>query len=103
MPKKDDDRNSIQICPICEKFIRFLSTAVTHQETSLPAHFECILKELEQKEKPGPDEHLVYLGHGFFGVVVFSSNNQKFVIRKKIQYESNDKIAEWRRPYRIVI
>ena len=87
------------MCPVCQKAVRDLCSAITHQETGNPAHFDCILKTLREVHNVQQDEKICYLGKGSFGIVQFRQHSSplRFFIRKRIQYEENDLFPEWRR------
>ncbi len=93
-------------CPICDKPIRDLYSAVTYPTTGNPAHFDCVLKELKKTNELRPNEKICYLGNGSFGIVQFRGPDSpiKFFIRKRIQYEDKDKRPEWREklPIRLI-
>jgi hypothetical protein len=97
------DRRKPQIeypqCPLCEKAVRDLRSAITHRETGRPAHFDCILKTLRNDNPVGQNEKICYLGKGSFGIVQFRphSGHSNIFIRKRIQYEDPEPVPEWRR------
>ena len=77
--------------------MRELASALTHRETKVPAHFDCIMRELRASNEIGPQEKICYLGGGAFGILEF--RQAKFSIRKRIQYEEKDGAAqEWKKP-----
>jgi hypothetical protein len=79
------------ICPVCNKKIKDINLAVTHREKYIPAHFDCIIKEIASNESLAENEEVYYLGKGSFGILNFrnySSNHTRFIIRKRIQYEN---------------
>ena len=85
-------------CPICGNKILEISSAITDRITGDPAHFECIMKKIAEEEEIGPDERVCYLGNGSFGIIQQRNTNQmKFFIRKRIQYEDKETVKEWRR------
>ena len=86
-------------CSICNNPIRDVSAAVTDQETEKPAHFDCILKKLSERETLESQEKVIYLGSGSFGVVSIV-NNKKFEIIRKIKYEDAEERIEWRKDMR---
>ena len=86
-------------CSICNKPIRDVSSAINDQESENPAHFDCILKKLSESESLEKQEKIVYLGSGNFGIVKIT-NNKKFEIVKKIQYENTEDIIKWRKEMR---
>jgi hypothetical protein len=85
-------------CPICQKAVRDLTSAITHRESGLPAHFDCILKMLRNDNAVQQHEKICYLGKGSFGIVQFRehSGRPNFFIRKRIQYEDTEPVPEWR-------
>jgi hypothetical protein len=87
-------------CPICEKPVYEIYSAITEKESGLPAHFDCIITRLIEQEKPGPTERVIYLGAGSFALIDVGPNPNmtKFTIKKRIQYEEKDKKSEWRKP-----
>jgi len=85
-------------CPLCHKPVRDVKTSVRHNVTNAPAHFDCIIAEIAKTEPLGPDEKLCYLGRGSFGILSFrdASRPLRFLIRKRIQYESAETRLETR-------
>ena len=96
-------------CPICGLVIRNLYSAITERESQEPAHFDCVLRQLEDMEELGAAERLAYLGAGSFGVIqlrarqstrgrgrVASAQRGALFIRKRIEYEESDPVPEWR-------
>jgi hypothetical protein len=89
-------------CPLCAKPMREPLSALTHRASGLPAHFDCVLKELRESNEIQPQERICYLGGGGFGVLQFKNPGQasgKFTIQKKIQYELKDTPQEWKKAY----
>lgn len=86
-------------CPFCGENIRELSTAIARREDGAPSHFDCVVKVLQTTEELQNDERIWYLGNGSFGVVKErpNSRNNRFFVRKRIQYEDNEKKLEWRK------
>jgi hypothetical protein len=86
-------------CPICGKPVRELASALTHRVSRLPAHFDCIVRELRDSTDIAPQEKLCYLGAGSFGVLEFHplGGPSKFVIKKRIQYEEKELPQEWKK------
>jgi hypothetical protein len=85
-------------CPICQKAVRDLTSAITHKESGQPAHFDCILRALRTDNAVQQHEKICYLGKGSFGIVQFRehSGHSSFFIRKRIQYEDTEPTPEWR-------
>jgi hypothetical protein len=84
------------LCPVCQRPVRELASAIAHRETGGPAHFDCILKILREENQPAENEKICYLGNGSFGVVQFRGP-MRFFVRKRVQYEKNDPPPEWRK------
>ena len=78
-----------EICPVCNKPINKIITAITHKETKKKAHFDCVLKELRKYHHLKPKEEVYYLGGGSFGIVEGpkGAKTKSFVVKRKIQYE----------------
>jgi hypothetical protein len=78
------------ICPVCDKPINIISTAIVHKETNKKAHFDCIVKELKKYYHLKPNEGICYLGGGGFGIIESLKNERShgFVIKRRIQYEN---------------
>ena len=87
---------SLPLCPVCQRPVRELASAIAHRETGEPAHFDCILKLLREEHNPGENEKICYLGNGSFGVVQFRGP-MRFFVRKRVQYEKTDAPPQWRR------
>jgi len=90
---------SIPPCPICDKPLRDISSAILHKDSGQPAHFDCVLKSLRESIELLPNEKLCYLGKGSFGVIQQRNANSpmRFFIRKRIQYENLEAKPDWRR------
>lgn len=84
------------ICPICEQVIQHLSTAIWHKEHAIPAHFDCVLKELVQtyQEQLGKHRRIYYIGKGQFAIVkeTFDKRGQlkSYQIIERIPYEHSE-------------
>lgn len=86
------------VCPICEQNIRDILTAISITEAKVPAHFDCVLKQIAQTEELQAREKVVYLGKGEFGIVKFrGGTSTKFVIRKRIPFEQVEGGIPWRK------
>ena len=86
------------ICPYCGNSVKDINTAIASEENELPAHFDCIIKQLEKRETLSKDEKICYLGKGSFGIVkTRNGSSMKFFVRKRIQYETEEKKYDWRK------
>jgi hypothetical protein len=85
-------------CPMCGKPILELSSALSDKATGAPVHFDCVLEQLQNTEKLTPEQKIVYIGQGRFGVVVFPQphDTRNFTIQRIIEWEPRDKKIEWR-------
>ena len=92
-------RKSFPLCPLCQKPVQDLYSAITHRDSGAPAHFDCILENLRAANEMAPSEKLCYLGGGSFGIIQYrtAQGPMRFLIRKRIQYEAGESIPEWRR------
>jgi hypothetical protein len=90
-------------CPVCGKPVRELASALTHRVTRQPAHFECVMKELRDSNEVAPQERICYLGGGCFGVLEFhpSGGSNRFVIKKRIQYEEKETPQDWKKTLQV--
>jgi hypothetical protein len=85
-------------CPICNKPVRELPTALSCRSTGTPAHFDCVLKELKDAHELLPQEKLCYLGGGIFGILQFrTTGSNRFTIKKKIPYEDKGSPQDWKK------
>ncbi len=86
------------ICPYCGNSVKDINTAIAAEESDAPAHFDCIIREIEKRETLEKDEKICYLGRGSFGIIkTRNGGSMKFFVRKRIQYEKEEKKYEWRR------
>ncbi|MEA1912111.1 MAG: hypothetical protein U9N32_10655 [Spirochaetota bacterium] len=83
-------------CPICNKSVKFMLTAMSVGEENKPAHFDCVLKLVTESEELGPKEKIIYIGNGNFAIINGKSGKD-LVIRKTIEFESRKSVAEWRK------
>jgi hypothetical protein len=86
-------------CPVCGKPVRELASALTHRVSRQPAHFDCVMRELRESNEVAPQEKICYLGGGSFGILEFrpQGSANRFVIRKRIQYEEKEIPQEWKK------
>jgi len=90
-------------CPVCGKPVRELASALTHRVSRVPAHFDCVVRELRDSNEMNPQEKLCYLGGGTFGILEFrpSGGPSRFVIKKRIPYEEKEAPQDWKKPLQI--
>ena len=86
------------VCPCCGEAIKDITGAIAFKETGEPAHFDCVLKLLEESEPRAENEKIIYIGHGNFAAVVFENprDTRKFKIVRTIEWEDNKSRPEWR-------
>ncbi len=86
------------ICSKCGQPIRDLSSAIADKETGAPVHFDCVLQQLKNEEKLGPNERMTYIGQGRFAVLYFENihDTKHFSIKKIIEWEKTEERSEWR-------
>ena len=90
----------IYTCELCSKDIQDINSAIALPENGSPVHFDCVISRLAERERLEEGERIIYLGGGSFGIVSGSAGSQKnsnFTIRKRIEFEDREKIAEWRK------
>jgi hypothetical protein len=89
----ESNQENLKKCTLCNKIIKEMNTAIKHknEDEDEYLHFDCAVRDIREKEKPYPNEKICYLGKGSFGIVKFlsySSSPIKFLIKKRIQYET---------------
>jgi hypothetical protein len=125
-PKTNTEPLPVSECLWCGKPIRDISSAIADKDTGAPVHFDCVAARIAFGEKLEKGDTIAYIGAGRFGIVSFGSAgpssryspegspqepgkqepapdaqnhpvpNRGFVIKKIIEWENKDKIAEWR-------
>lgn len=85
-------------CPRCNQPIQDITSALADKESGDAVHFDCVISFLQGAENLGPNEKIVYIGHGRFAVMLFEnpSDLKKFKIVRTIDWENRDTQAEWR-------
>lgn len=88
-------------CELCSNPIDDLILALVQPDTDEPVHFECVLQAIREHEHLEPGEQICYVGCGVFGILRAgrSSRSSKTPerIRKRIPYESETAVPDWRR------
>lgn len=105
-PEVSSEPLPVPTCPWCGKSIDD-AAALSDKETGAPIHFECVAQRLAGKENLEEGETLTYIGGGRFAVVTFSGTeacsrkpDNRFTIKRVIDWESQKERAEWRAVYR---
>ena len=87
--------------------MRDLYTAIAYGERSAPAHFDCIMSLLGEREELEEGARLCYLGGGSFGIVQVrpaaraGDRGGTLLIRKRIEVEDKDAAPAWREELRL--
>ena len=95
------------VCPLCAEPVRDLYTAIAYGERRDPAHFDCIVALLGEREELEEGARLCYLGGGSFGIVQMRPASREgdrggaLLIRKRIEVEEQAAAPEWRRGLRL--
>ncbi|MDR1428855.1 MAG: hypothetical protein LBI85_01070 [Spirochaetaceae bacterium] len=86
-------------CPLCGRPIKDLAAALADKASGTPAHFECILGALGERETLEEGDEMSYIGGGRFGVVHYSNpqDRRNFQIKKILQWEDQNIRSDWRR------
>lgn len=86
------------ICPICQKPILDIPSALSDKKSGSPVHFECVMSDLEKTETVGQNEKICYIGQGRFGILYFENprDQRHFTIKKIIEWENRENKLEWR-------
>ncbi|MGL4987087.1 MAG: hypothetical protein ACRC5H_08135 [Treponemataceae bacterium] len=86
-------------CAKCDQIIQDITSALTDKTTGTPAHFDCILQFLNETEKLGANEKIMYIGQGRFGVLHFENMHdlRRFTINRIIEWESRENKPAWRK------
>ena len=115
-PKLNTDPLPVPDCVFCGKPIRDISSAMADRNTGSPVHFDCVVSRISANEILEKGDIITYIGGGRFGIVNFpglkispaaaspaavkpaedKAEYNSFKIKKIIEWESNDKRAEWR-------
>ena len=86
------------ICALCGEVIKETASSLALPESGEPAHFDCVMKKLEESETLEEGDSIAYLGGGNFGIIRKSSQNSTgFEIKKKIDFENKENIGSWRK------
>lgn len=92
---KTDDDNVLD-CPFCQKPVKYLSTAINVKGYSAPAHFDCVIKHIQDNYSLQPNQKISYLGKGVFGIIEAIKESPGFVIKEKIEIEDVQEESIWK-------
>jgi hypothetical protein len=124
-PRLNTDPLPVPDCPWCGKPIRDISQALADRDSGLPVHFDCVAARIAEGETLEKGDAVIYVGGGRFGIVSYCGSNSRdipdwkampqapaeaanrrnegpsagncdFRIKKIIEWENNDRRAEWR-------
>ena len=86
------------VCPVCGKDIEDMASAVVDKASGKPAHFDCILDQLQKTETLGENEKIAYIGQGRFALLRYEDPRdvKSFKIIKTIEWEERDAKLPWR-------
>ena len=94
-------------CPVCGEQVRDLYTAIAYGEHNEPAHFDCIVALLGEREELEEGTRVCYLGGGSFGIVQVPAGSRQGDratapwVRKRIEVEDRDAAPAWREELRL--
>ncbi|MDE0447686.1 MAG: hypothetical protein OXH96_13525, partial [Spirochaetaceae bacterium] len=92
-------------CPLCAKPVHDLYTAIAYGAGNAPAHFDCIVSLLGEREEVEEGARLCYLGGGSFGIVQMRPaarpGDRALLIHKRIEVEEQDATPPWREELRL--
>ena len=100
--KKDEAIRELKqrrvVCPVCGRDIEDMASAVVDKASGKPAHFDCILDQLNKTETLGENEKIAYIGQGRFALLRYEdpSDVKSFKIIKTIEWEGRDAKLPWR-------
>ncbi len=99
-PDERDERRNREppaVCPLCQKPIFDLSSALAEPHAGAPVHFDCALQQVTERESLGPKEKIVYIGAGNFAVVEFRDQSETtFDLKRKVAFERKETPSPWR-------
>jgi hypothetical protein len=89
------------LCPRCGETIENIMESLCDKQTGAPIHFECVLSLLNEQEKTGLYERIIYIGKGRFAVAFYPNqkDDRNFSIRKIIEWEeaAANQDSPWRK------
>ena len=94
-------------CPLCAEPVSDLYTAIAYGEGKDPAHFDCVVALLGEREGLEEDTRVCYLGGGSFGIVQVGISGRQGErggtpwVRKRIEVEERDAAPAWRAQLRL--
>ena len=98
-PEQNERPLPVLNCIRCSLPIQDHHSALSDRKTGEPVHFDCVMAELTEQEKPEGEDVLCYLGGGRFGIIRYNDTkgeSKSFTIKKILEWEDKEKRAEWR-------
>ncbi|MDR2467751.1 MAG: hypothetical protein LBD22_02180 [Spirochaetaceae bacterium] len=87
----------VPLCPLCNKPIKDLASAITDSSSGLAAHFDCVRGRIADSEQLNEGDNIAYIGGGRFGVIHHENNDYRhFTIKKIIEFEHLESRQVWR-------
>ena len=85
-------------CAFCGQPVTDFASALAHNESGEPVHFDCVLSHLTEREHLTEGQSISYIGQGRFAVIRMQNplNGLRFAIERVIEWENRDKKYEWR-------
>lgn len=82
-------------CAICGEPIESFAEAISEPSGGY-SHFDCVIEKLKSQENVQDPDLVSYIGHGAFAVVSKDADG-KYIIKTRIQYESNEAFANMKK------
>lgn len=82
-------------CVICGEPIESFAEAISEPNGGY-SHFDCVIEKLKTQENVQAPDSISYIGHGAFAVVSKDADG-KYIIKTRIQYESNEAFANMKK------
>ena len=95
---------ALYTCPVCNEGVKEVGNAIDYLGQG-PTHFDCVLRALNEKETLKPDEKIIYVGSGRFGVINNKKNDSgvPFTLLREIDVEDREKVLTWRDERKIYV
>lgn len=94
--KKKSNTVALFTCTVCSEGVKEVGNAIDYMGG--PAHFDCVIRSLTEKEDLKKGEKITYIGSGRFGVINNKKNDSgvPFTLLREIDVEDRDKELPWR-------
>ncbi|NIZ41099.1 hypothetical protein PVA45_06250 [Entomospira entomophila] len=101
-PKIQISMQSIDIqCPLCHKIIGNEKSILKFGDSANPAHFNCVVQWIENREQLEKNQYILYLGAGKFAIAnkqTRQKNSIPNIVRTFVLNEQNSSITpQWER------